>query len=149
MKNLLFSLCIAVLFAQGAACADDLEPLSGKWSVKKVNDKGQNYTQTIEVKKDKFVFQILTADENVVIHAEGDLKLEKLGPFSAARFFHIRGGRSVSDLDDVDDVYVSIYSLDGDTWTLATNFDRQRNGQKPSLDVYHLIKAASTAKPAK
>src|SRR6266849_11166436 len=110
MKPLMLSFCFAALFTHRAAFADDVEALSGKWSVKKVNDQGQNITQTIDVKKDKFVFQILTADDSVVLYAEGDLKLEKLGPFSAARFLHIRGGNSASNLDDVDDVYLSIYT---------------------------------------
>ncbi len=149
MKHLLFSLCVAALLTQQAAFADDSEALSGKWSVKKVNDQGQNITQTIEVKKDKFVFQILTADGSVVLYAEGDLKLEKLGPFSSARFYHIRGGSSASNLDDVDDVYSSVYSLDGDTWTMATNFDKQRDGQKPSLDAYKRLKAGAAPKSAK
>src|SRR5579864_2777577 len=144
MKKLWLSLSVAVLFSTlKLAAADDLDSLSGKWSVKKVNDQGQNITQTIEVKKDKFVFQILTSDGSVVLHAEGDFKLEKLGPFSTARFSHIRAGSSASNLDDVDDVYQSIYVLDGDNWTMATNFDKQRDGQKPSLDPYHHVKAES------
>ena len=144
MKKLWFSLSVAVLFSTlKVVAADDLESLSGKWSVKKVNDQGQNITQTIEVKKDKFVFEILTSDGSVVLHAEGDFKLEKLGPFSAARFSHIRAGSSASNLDDVDDVYESIYVLDGDNWRMATNFDKQRDGQKPSLDAYHHVKAES------
>lgn len=144
MKKLWFSLSVAVLFSTlKVVAADDLDSLSGKWSVKKVNDQGQNLTQTIEVKKDKFVFEILTSDGSVVLHAEGDFKLEKLGPFSAARFSHIRAGSSASNLDDVDDVYQSIYVLDGDNWTMAANFDKQRDGQKPSLDAYHHVKAES------
>lgn len=146
MKILCLSLCLALLCTSQIARADDLESLSGKWSVKKVNDQGQKITQTIEVKKDKFVFQILGEDDTVTLYAEGDLKLEKLGPFSSARFFHIRGGSSASSLDDVDDVYVSVYVLDGGTWTLATNFDKQRDGQKPTVDVYHQVKAAKESK---
>jgi hypothetical protein len=146
MKKLLFSIWIAVLFNSGFAFADDLETLAGKWSVKKVNDQGQNTTQTLEIKKDKFVFQIMSSEDNVVLYAEGDLKIEKLGPFSAARFFHIKGGSSASNLDEVDDVYISIYTLDGDSWTLATNFDKERDGQKPSLDAYHRVKADSKSK---
>jgi len=144
MKKLLFSICAAALFCSLPARADDLESLSGKWLIKKVNDQGQNVTQTIEIKKDKFVFQILSSDDSVVLYAEGDFKVEKLGPFTAARFSHIRGGSSASNLDDVDDVYVSVYTLDGDSWTMATNFDKQRDGQKPSLDAYHRVKAASS-----
>ena len=136
----------------GLSClaAEDSSSLSGKWSTKKTNDQGQSFTQTIEVKKDKFVFEIVGADDNVVIHAEGDLKLEKLGPFSSAKFHHIRGGSSAGNMEEVDDEYVSIYVLDGDSWTLSTNFDKQRENQKPGVDVYKRVKAAAAApKPAK
>jgi hypothetical protein len=149
MKRLLFSICIASLFIHRAVFADDLEALSGKWLVKKVNDQGQNITQTLEIKKDKFVFQILTTDDNVVLYAEGDLKLEKFGPFNSARFFGIRGGGSASNMNDVEDVYVSVYTLEGDTWTMATNFDKDRDNQKPSLDIYRRVKTAAAPKPAK
>jgi len=135
----------AFLLSFSALAADDLEQLSGKWSVKKVSDEGQDYSQTITVKKDKFVFEILGAEGRMVLHAEGDLKLDKLGPFSAARFVNIRAGRSADDLRDVDDEYVSIYRLEGDTWTTAMNFDRERERQKPSLDIYRRVK--TTAEP--
>ena len=116
----LFNLAVAVtLFSFAAGAADDLEALAGKWSVKKVNDQGQDYTQTIAIKKDKFVFQILGAEDRLVLYAEGDLKLEKLGPFNAAHFINIRAGGTASDLQDVDDQYVSIYRLESDTWTMA------------------------------
>jgi uncharacterized protein (TIGR03067 family) len=152
MKSLIRSLCLASLISLltcSAAFADDLESLAGKWSVKKVNSQGQNVTQTIEVKKDKFVFEILTGDDSVVLHAEGDFKLEKLGPFSAARFFHIRAGGSASNLEDADDVYMSVYVLDGDNWSVASNFDKPRDGQNPSLDIYHHVKTAAVTKPSK
>ncbi len=149
MKHLFFSISLVALFLNQAAYADDLDALSGKWQVKKVNDQGQNITQTIEVKKDKFVFEILSSDQSVVLHAEGDFKLEKLGPFNAARFSHIRAGSSSSNLDDVDDVYESVYILDGDNWTMASNFDKQRDGQKPAVDVYQHVKASAASKETK
>jgi hypothetical protein len=150
MKTLIHSIFLASLLTCTAAFADDLESLAGKWSVKKVSSQGRNITQTIEVKRDKFVFEIRTEDDSVALHAEGDFKVEKLGPFSAARFYNIRGGRSATDLEDVDDVYVSVYTLDGDSWIMATNFDKQRDGQHPSMDVYRHVKAAAAvAKPAK
>ena len=135
--------CAAMLLAAAAAFADDAEMLAGKWSVKKVND-GQNFTQSIEVKGSKFIFQIANADNEVVIYAEGDLKLDKLGPFNAAHFTHIRGGASATDLQDVDDDRTVIYMLDGDNWTVAADFDRDR-GQKPTVDVYQRVKASSQA----
>ena len=143
MKHLLLTISIAVLLVQRAAFADDMEALSGKWSVKKTNDQGQNVTQTIEIKKDKFVFEILSSDDSVVLHAEGDFKVEKAGPFNAVRFFNIRAG---SSMEEVDDVFVSVYTLDGDSWTMASNFDKQRDGQKPSVDVYRHVKASAAAK---
>jgi hypothetical protein len=145
MKALPYALWLmsALVLARPLA-ADEAQRLAGKWSVKKVNDQGQSVTQTIEVKQDKFVFQVLGNDGEVRLHAEGDLKLEKLGPFDSARFMHIRGGSSPSDLNDVDDEYTCIYTLDSDTWNLVSNFDKERE-QKPSLDAYHRVKAAPPA----
>jgi hypothetical protein len=150
MKQLFLSLSTVLLFCTcfGAA-ADDLAALGGKWSTKKTNDQGENYIQTIEIKKDKFVFQILTKDDQVTLYAEGDVKLEKLGPFNSIRFFHIRAGGSSSNLDDVNDEYLSVYVLDEDIWTMASNFDKQRDQQKPSADVYRRVKTPAAAKPAK
>ena len=148
INQILLSLPVtaALLTGPAAFAADDLEALAGKWSVKKVNDQGQDYTQTINVKKDKFVFQITGAEDRVVLYAEGDLKLDKLGPFNAAHFVNIRAGGSASDLQDVDDQYVFIYRLESDTWTMAANFDKDREQQKPSLDVYRRVK--TTVEPA-
>ena len=53
-------------------------------------------------------------------------------------------------MEEVDDEYASVYVLDGDSWTLSTNFDKQRENQKPGVDVYKRVKAAAAApKPAK
>jgi len=74
MKPILAGLLLAAfLCSSSSSSADDLTSLSGKWSIKKTNDQGQSFTQTIEIKKDKFVFQIIGADDNMVIYAEGDL----------------------------------------------------------------------------
>src|SRR5713101_879669 len=129
------------LFAACALSAADVELLAGKWSAKKTNDKGENYTQTLEIKQNKFVFQRLGADDRVEVVAEGELKLEKAGPFKSARFLHIRAGDSAADLEAVDEEYVSVYLLDGDTWTVASNFDRLRE-EKPSLEAYQRVKTA-------
>lgn len=150
MKKIIGGLFVASLLSCYAAlAADDLSSLAGKWSTKKTNDQGQNYTQSIEIKKDKFVFQIVNAEDNVVIHAEGNVKLEKLGPFNSIKFHNIKAGQSASDLQDHDDEYVSIYVLDEDTLTLSSNFDKQRENQKPGVDVYKRVKATAATKPAK
>jgi len=143
----LLSLAAAVLLLsnQPGLAADDLETLAGKWSVKKTSEQGQDYTQTITIKKDKFVFQILGAEDRLVLHAEGDVKLDKLGPFDAVHFVNIRAGRSSSELQDVEDDHVSIYRLEGDTWTVLANFDKARERQKPSLDVYRRVQMLEPA----
>jgi len=104
-------------------------------------EQGQKITQTIEIKKDKFIFEILNEGQ-AVLHAEGDVKFEKLGPFSSVHFSHIRAGESASNLQDVDEERTSVYLFDDDTWTMASNFDAARQ-QKPSAEVYH--KAKTTA----
>ena len=143
MKNIIRHLALITPFLTTIALfADDAERLTGKWSAKRANDEGQKSTQTVEIKKDKFTFQVLDADDRVVLHAEGDVKLEKLGPFNVIRFVHIRGGTSSSDLNDVDDEYNSIYTLDSDSWTLAMNFDKERD-QKPRVENYTRLKSAA------
>src|SRR5713226_7867088 len=141
MKRLLLSISLVmILSSYTSGAADDLAALAGKWSVIKKKEQGEKYAQTLEIKKDKFVFQILGGDGQVTLHAEGDIKLEKLGPFNSIRFFHIRAGGSASSLEDVDDEYVSVYVLDDDRWMMASNFDKQRDQQKPSADNYRRVK---------
>src|SRR5258707_15411266 len=150
MKRFLFSFyATAILLNFGLVRAEDLEAFSGKWLAKKVNEQGEKYSQTLEIRKDKFIFQILGADEQVILHAEGGIKLEKAGPFSAVRFFHIRAGGSSSNLQEIENEYISIYVLDDESCTMASNFDKRCEQQKPSADVYRHIKSAVPAKPAK
>jgi len=56
------------------------------------------------------------------LYADGDLKLDKVGPFNTVHFVNIRAGKSASDLCDVDDGFVSIQRLEGNAWTLASIF---------------------------
>jgi hypothetical protein len=143
-NSLLLSLAAgASLFSFVAAAADDSEALIGKWSVKRVNDQGQNVTQMLTIKKGKGVFQMLGAEDRVVLYAEGDLKLDKIGPFNALHFVNVRGGTSADNLQDVDDEYVSIYRLDGDSLMMASFFDKEREQQQPSVDAYHRVKEAA------
>ena len=139
----LFSLCACLIVA--SAFADDAEMLNGKWLTKKTDDSGQSHTQSLEIKKDKFNFQINGADNEALFYASGDVKLEKLGPFRGIRFVNIKGGSSPSNLDDVSDEYACIYTLDEDTLTVAQNFDKDRQA-KPSADVYHRIKSDAGAR---
>ncbi len=138
------SLAVIAVICASPGRAGDLENLAGRWSVKKTNDQGSSFTQTIEVKRDKFIFQILGSDGNVAIHAEGDLKLESLGPFKSVKFTNIKAGQSAADIQSTDAEYASIYILGDDTWTVASNFDKERQ-QKPAIDVYQKVKAEAAA----
>lgn len=125
-------LCLFALSTQ----ADDLVKLEGKWSVKKSNSEGQSYTQVLEIKKDKFKFTLVGADAQIRLYADGTIKLEKLGPFNVVKFTNIKAGASESDTQPIDDDRTSIYMLGDEGWTVASNFDRDRDNQKPSADTY-------------
>jgi uncharacterized protein (TIGR03067 family) len=140
MKIQILSILTALGFA--AVCvtpafAQDLELLAGKWSLQKTNADGQRYTQQIEIKKDKFTFKLANPAGESLLYAEGDVKLDKAGPLKVIVFTNIKAGQTASQTDSIDDTYTSIYKLDGDnTLLMATNFDKDREGQKPSLDAY-------------
>ena len=145
-SSLLLSLAVgASLFSFVAAAADDADALIGKWSVKKVNDQGREVTQTYTIKKGKAIFQMVGAEDRALIYAEGDLKLDKVGPFNAAHFVNVRGGRSADNLQDLDDEFVSVYRLDGDTLMMASFFDKEREQMQPSMDVYHRVKEVAAS----
>jgi hypothetical protein len=124
------------------ALCDELDTFVGKWTTEKKNNEGQRYTQQIEIKKNKFTFKISDPEGQSRLYAEGDVKLEKAGPFKTIVFSNIKAGQSASETDAIDDTYTSIYRLndDGDL-LLVTNFDKERDSQKPSLDIYHKTKA--------
>lgn len=117
-----------------AVRADDLAALKGDWSVKKKNEEGQSYTQTLQIDGNKFVFKIVGETGALVLIAKGNVEVKKQGPFQTARFFDIKGGSS-EPTDDVDDRVV-VYLLDGNTWTIGSNFDKDRNDDRPKVDEY-------------
>ena len=137
MKSFTRIAAAAVLLAATsmAGWAADLAKLEGKWTTKKTKD-GTSYTQVIEIKKDKFQFRILKGGDDLSLYAEGTIKVESSGPFSVAKFTNIKAGSSESDTQSVDDERVSIYMVDEESWTLATNFDKDRDNEKPSVEVY-------------
>lgn len=138
MKRIIHALVLAAVFGLFAisSWADDLAKLEGKWSVKKTNKDGQSYTQVLEIKKDKFKFSMLAGGGEVFIYAEGDIKLSKLGAFSAVKFFNIKGGSSADQIEPIDDDHESIYVLEENSWTITSNFDKPRDDQKPTADAY-------------
>ena len=145
MKKQIVSILCAVAFATlfvTPAFSEDLEMLAGKWSVQKTNEDGQRYSQTMEIKKDKFVFKISEPAGETRLYAEGDVKVDKVGPFKTVVFSNIKAGQSSTDSSPIDDTYTSIYKLETDgTWLVVMNFDKQRDeNQKPSLDAYRKAK---------
>jgi uncharacterized protein (TIGR03067 family) len=129
------------------AFGQDLEALAGKWTCQKTNEDGQRYTQQIEIKKDKFTYKISDKDGDTLIYAEGDVKLDKAGPFKTMVLSNIKAGQSPTQIDPIDDTFTSIYKLDGDVCLMVMNFDKERGEQfKPSLDV--MRKAAPAKKAA-
>ena len=97
MKKQIVSILAVLGFA--AVCGtpafgQDLEALAGKWSCLKTNEDGQRYTQQIEIKKDKFTFKLADKDGDTMIYAEGDVKLDKAGPFKTMILSNIKAGQS-------------------------------------------------------
>jgi hypothetical protein len=137
MKPIVFcrTSLLSLLLATSTAFAGDLETLAGKWTVKKTDEEGQAITQTVEIKKNKLTFTISRADGKISLYATGDIKLEKLGPFNVMKVTNLEAGTSASDLSSENDDRSVIYQLGEDTWTVAMNFDKERD-EKPALDVY-------------
>jgi len=129
---------IGLLVTASFARADDLEKIAGKWTVNRTNDQGQAITQTIEIKKDKLTFKIIGSDGNVRLFAAGDVKLEKCGVFNVMKVTNIKAGETESEANPVDDDRTLIYQLGSDTWTIATNFDKERE-QPPRVDTYKKV----------
>lgn len=117
------------------ALAGDLENMAGKWTCTRTNENGAVYTQHLEITKDKFTFRVMGTDKNTVLYVKGDVKISKSGNFNCATFENMQGGRSESDLNDVDDDRHCVYLLDNDTLTIGVNFDKDRE-QGPRIEVY-------------
>ena len=118
-----------------AACADDLQALTGKWVADRKDDQGRAFKQILEIKQDKFTFKILRDGDELALYAKGEVKAEQAGPFKVAKFFKIEGGRSADDLQPVDDDRSVIYILNGNELTTAVNFDKERE-EPPTLTKY-------------
>ena len=124
------------------AFSEELSAFAGKWTCQKTNEDGQHYSQTIEIKKDKFTFKVLSPDGETRLYAEGDMKLDKSGPFKIVVFSNLKAGASSSDTTPIEDTYTSIYKFtDPDTLLVVMNFDKERDEQqKPRLDDYRKVK---------
>jgi hypothetical protein len=131
-----------------AAESTGLAKLQGKWSGKRTGNDGQESTAVIEFKGSRLTFQLLNSDKEVRFYAAGDVKAEAMGPFNVLKITGLEAGASATETRAIDDDRSTVYTLRGDTLTLASNFDKERENQKPSVEVYQRIegpKAAGTS----
>ncbi len=128
-------LLICLALAATTSRADEWAKFNGKWTAKKSNDEGRSWTQVIEINNGKFKFRILSTSGETRLYAEGDVKLEKHGPFSALKFHNMKAGESADTIESVDEERTVIYQLGSDTLTVAADFDKERE-TPPSVDKY-------------
>lgn len=119
--------------------------MQGKWSGKRTTSDGQETTSTIEFKGEKLTFQAFSADKELRFVAKGIVKAEMQGPFHVMKITDIEGGRSASELETVNDDRSTVYFLKDDTLTLASNFDKEREGEKPRVEVYQRVAMKAAA----
>lgn len=124
------------------ARADDLSALAGKWVTTRTDDQGRSAKQVLEIKAAKFTFKIMR-EEQLLLYAEGEVKVGTAEALKTVRFHNIRGGRSADDLQPVDDERSGIYLLSGGELFMAMNFDRERS-EPPMVTKY--VKAAEETK---
>ena len=130
MKRNLLILATGIAFTTiggATVSADDLDALAGKWVAERMDTQGRAIKQVLEITKGKFKYQITSPTEDRGIYAEGDVKVENLGPFKSAKFYNIQGGSSPSNLQPVDDDRTVIYALGYNELTAAVNFDKERD----------------------
>jgi hypothetical protein len=100
----------------------------------------------MEIKGEKLTFQAFRGDNELRFVAKGNVKSEMQGPFHVMKITQIEAGGSASDLQPVNDDRSSVYFLKDGALTLASNFDKERENEKPRVEVYQRVetKAAST-----
>jgi hypothetical protein len=135
---------LGLAVTHSALCAESaaLAKLQGKWSAKRASDSGQETTLVLDIRGGTFTFKLMRADDEVRFFAKGAIRAESLGPFNVIKITDVQAGRSESDTEAVNDERTSVYVLGDDILTLASNFDKERENQKPTLDIYKRIAAA-------
>lgn len=139
-RNLLFSLtawattCLGV--ASAAELSSQLQALQGDWSTTKTNRDGERYTQSLRIDQDRLAFAIAGDDGKELFSANGKLTIEKLGPFAIWKVTDIQAGRAGETLAPINDDHMSVYTLRGDTLSVAASFDKERENQEPRVDAY-------------
>ena len=140
MMRTLLMLVMSLALLNTVRAADDAElgRMQGKWEVKKTNDEGQKITQTIEIKKDKMLFKILSAAGDTVLVATADIKPRRLGSFSTFTITNLKYGQSEDSLNPADEDRSYIYQISPSTLTIVSNIDEERE-QPPVLDAYKKV----------
>ena len=122
-----------------------LKALAGKWTASRTNDKGERYTFSLEFKDNKIVFHAKDAEGKPHLVAKGTARIEKAGPFNVLTLTDITAGRSEDDLQEVSDQRSSVYTLRDGNLLLASNFDKERENERPRVDEYSREESAKGA----
>ena len=140
MMRTLLMLVMSLALLNTVRAADDAElgRMQGKWEVKKTNEEGQKITQTIEIKKDKMLFKILSNAGDTVLVATADIKPRQLGSFSTFTITNLKYGQSEDSLTPADEDRSYIYQISPSTLTIVSNIDEERE-QPPVLDAYKKV----------
>lgn len=134
-------LSCALLNTIQAADDAELAKMQGKWEVKKTSNDGQKVKQTIEVKKDKLTFKIISEAGDTILVATADLKVQKFGAFTAFTTTKTKYGQSQDALDSTDEERSYIYQISPSTFTVVVNMDEERE-EPPALEVYKKVTTA-------
>src|SRR5713226_4552662 len=132
----------AALPSIGAENSSGLEPLQGTWSVTKTNAEGHRYSQFMEIKNDRLTFRLNGEDDQLRFYAKGAIKADRAGTFDILTISDLKGGRSAEDLESVDGNRALVYALREGKLILASNLDKERENEKPSLDSYVRVEPA-------
>src|SRR5262245_17928523 len=140
MMRTLLMLVMSFALLNTVRAADDAElgRMQGKWEVKKTNDEGQKITQTIEIKKDKMLFKILSDAGDTVLVATANIKPRQLGSFSTFTITNLKYGQSEDSLNPADEDRSYIYHISLSTFTIVSNIDEERE-EPPALDAYRKV----------
>src|SRR6185436_2355098 len=146
MKKLVCVLMAATI-GHYAMAADSA--INGKWSMKRTNSEGRVATQQMDISGDKLIFELRNADGELRLYAKASFKTEQAGTLKYFVLSDIEGGRSADDLQSVPDTRTSVYTLREGKLIVASNFDRDRDNERPSVDVYTRSESSgASAKPA-
>jgi hypothetical protein len=148
MKTRLTFAAALLALALGTSAAESsssLDAVQGKWSSTKTNRDGQRYAQILEIKKDRLTFQVLDDNKEVRFVAKGSVKSEAAGPFKLLVVSNIEAGRSADDLRSVDESRSHVYTFRDGQLVLASNFDHEREKERPEVSFYVRVEDSKTA----